>query len=81
MSLYPGDTVIIDPDRKASPGNMVLARDGKRAMIRKMRVVIEEADGVGARVALVPLNPDFPTKEVADTAVVGVMAAFYRRAA
>jgi SOS-response transcriptional repressor LexA len=76
-SLYPGDTVIVDPDRKAQPGNMVLARDGKKAMIRKLRIVAENDHG--SRIALVPLNPDFATKETTDDFIVGVMAAFYRR--
>lgn len=78
LSLYPGDTVIVDPDRKAQPGNMVLARDGKKAMIRKLRIVAEDTDST--RIALVPLNPDFATKETTDESIVGVMAAFYRRA-
>lgn len=77
LSLYAGDTVVIDPDREPLPGNMVLARDGKKAMIRKLRVLSEEANG--ARVALVPLNPDYATKETAQSAILGVMAGLYRR--
>lgn len=79
LSLYPGDTVVIDPEKIAQPGNMVLARDGKKAMIRKVRVLSEDDGGGAARVALVPLNPDFATKEVSADKVLGVMTGLYRR--
>ncbi len=78
-SIFAGDTVIIDPDREAHPGSIVLAKDGNRGMVRKLRVVTEADGGGSERVALVPLNPDYPTKEVAGNKVLGVMVAFYRR--
>ena len=79
LSLYPGDTVIIDPSLEPRAGSTVLAKDGKKALIRKVRVLAENEQGKSERVALVPLNPDFPLKEVAGDRVIGVMAGIYRR--
>lgn len=79
LSLYPGDRVIIDPDRAAKPGNVVLAKDGRKSVIRKLRLLTEEENGKSSRVALVPLNPDFATAEADGDKVLGVMAGFYRR--
>ena len=71
--LYPGDKLVIDPDCEPHPGNIVLAHVGGRAVVRKMRILSEAPDGKPQQVALVPLNPDFPTHEVEFAAVVGVV--------
>ena len=82
QSLYPGDYVIIEPEREPRVGNLVLARDGGKAQIRKLRVLRENQQGKPTLVGLVPLNPDYPTHEVQIPGpyVVGVMAGFFRRA-
>lgn len=75
-SLYQGDTIIIDPDRKVAPGAVVLALDNGSAVVRKLRMTARH------KYALIPLNPDHPSSEVAadnTKFVVGVMAGFYRR--
>ena len=78
FSLYPGDKLVIDPDCEPHPGNIVLAHVGGRAVVRKMRILSEAPDGKPQQVALVPLNPDFPTHEVEFAAVVGVVVSFVR---
>lgn len=80
VSLYPGDTVIIDPDRPPRPGCTVLARVGQRAVVRKLRVIKENGHGRPLVIALVPLNPDHSTREVDGDSVLGVMTGMYRRA-
>lgn len=81
VSLYPGDTVIIDPDRVPGPGSTVLAKDGKKTVVRRVRIVAEDEAGDPDRIALVPLNPDFATKEIPANMVLGVMTGLYRRVA
>src|SRR5262249_26602444 len=79
-SLYPGDIIIVDPGMPPSLGSVVLARDGKRVIARRVRTNTEERDGRSDRVVLVAANTDYGTLEVAADKVVGVVIAFYRRA-
>jgi SOS-response transcriptional repressor LexA len=76
-SVQRGDIVIIDPDVKPQPGDLVVAQvhGMTRGLFRKYRELGLDAEG-RASVELVPLNPDFaPLKFDADRpgSIVGVM--------
>lgn len=66
-----GDTVIIDPDQLAAPGDMVLALVDGKSVFRKF------IDKGGSQVELRPLNPDWGSATVAlgeGSEIVGTMS-------
>lgn len=70
-----GDTIIIDPDVKPSPGDFVVARNGQEeATFKKYRPrgVNESGEQV---IELVPLNDDFPSlrSDYAPFLIIGTM--------
>ncbi|HAZ41953.1 MAG TPA: LexA family transcriptional repressor, partial [Methylococcaceae bacterium] len=55
-----GDTIIIDPDIKPSPGDFVVARNAdQEATFKKYRPRGRNAQGIDV-IELVPLNEDYP---------------------
>jgi len=79
-SLYPGDSLIVDPSKPVNPGNMVLAREGKRTIVRRVRTITEGRDGQSDRVSLVASNPDYGMLEIPADKIVGVVTGWYRQA-
>ena len=66
--------VIVDPGRAAFPGSMVLVRDSRRGLLRKVAIINK------GRLSLVALNAEYDAVlEVAPKGGVGVMTALYRR--
>lgn len=53
-SFLPGDIVIIDPDKPALPGSMILARHANRAILGRLRVDAE------MRSTMLAEHPDWP---------------------
>lgn len=74
--FYPGDTVVIDPDAKPKPGDLVLALTSKSGpLIRRYR---QRED----HVELAPINRDWPTTTIPaldETTLVGVVVEHSRR--
>lgn len=69
-SLRPGDIVVISPETKPSPGDIVLAIVGGVAMLRKYRPLT--MGDTAAEFALVALNEDHPTvhTSIADGSII-----------
>lgn len=63
-----GDIVVIDPERRIFPGDMVLAlkENSQHTIFRQLHVTKEE-DGEWLEYQLVPINPSWPTEVVTDS--------------
>jgi SOS-response transcriptional repressor LexA len=72
--FMPEDIIVVDPNRRPTPGNYVVAvKDDEEATFKKYRVT---SSSFGAdEYDLVPLNPDFPILRSADNniKVIGVV--------
>jgi len=73
LSLQPGDTAIIDPERELCPGKIVLARCGESVFVRKLCTLCDTT------ATLLPLNPTYAAQNVPLEDILGVVAGFYRR--
>jgi SOS-response transcriptional repressor LexA len=73
LSLQPGDTAIIEPEREPRPGSIVLARCGASVVVRKLCTLSDNT------ATLLPLNPTYAAQNVPLEHLLGVVAGFYRR--
>jgi SOS-response transcriptional repressor LexA len=78
QSVYPGDVLLIDLTQPLAPGNMVVAKDGRRNVVRRVRTITEEREGKSDHVVLGPANPDYAEMVVAADKVVGTVVGIYR---
>jgi hypothetical protein len=78
-TIFPGETVIFDPEVEPAADKIVLARDGDSILIRRMRVVTETAEGKPELVALVPSNREFSVQVVPENHVLAVGVGIYRK--
>lgn len=64
-----GDIVIIDTQKKPSPGNYVLVqlKDHDKVLLRKYRLLKGDATQKQSSFELIPLNPDWPILVVKDS--------------
>jgi SOS-response transcriptional repressor LexA len=70
-----GDTIIVDPDLKPSPGDFVVARNAdQEATFKKYRPRGQNAQGVDV-IELVPLNEDYPIlrSDVSPIEIIGTL--------
>ena len=79
-----GDTIIIDPDIKPSPGDYVVARNAdQEATFKKYRPRGRNAQGIDV-IELVPLNEDYPIlrSDVSPLEIIGTLVEHrrYRKA-
>lgn len=74
-SFPPGTTIIVDPKRAESPGDLVIAQLDDEAEATFKRLVHD-----GGRQYLVPLNPQYPTLPIdRSTTICGVVVAVAER--
>ena len=75
LSLYPDDEVFIDPGQAASPGDMILARDGRRGLVR----ILGQTEAGKNRIVLMPRNADYGTLEIDRSGIIGPVTGIHRR--
>src|SRR5262249_48598907 len=71
-SLFPGDQLFVDPRKAPEPDDIVLARDGKRGIIRMLTQL--KVAGDKRRAILATLNPDYGTLEIDVEKIIGPVA-------